>query len=157
MFGKLSSEEIEALLQQQSVGRIGCQADDRIYVVPISYAYDDSYIYGHALEGMKIFAMRRHPQVCFEVDNLKNLANWQSVICWGEYEELIDDKDRHDALKKLESRVLPLLSSETMHLSPQWPFPASDAGAVKGIFFRIKLKEKTGRFEKSPEGKFFAT
>ena len=101
MFGKLNTEDVEALLHQQMVGRIGCQADDRIYVVPISYAYDGTYIYGHALEGMKIFAMRKNPHVCFEVDNLKNLANWQSVISWGVYEELNDDTERYHALKKI--------------------------------------------------------
>ena len=157
MFGKLNTEDVEALLHQQMVGRIGCQGDDRIYVVPISYPYDGTYIYGHALEGMKIFAMRKNPHVCFEVDNLKNLANWQSVISWGVYEELNDDTERYHALKKLEERVLPILSSETMHLSPQWPFPAADAETIKGVFFRIKLTEKTGRFEKSPQDKFFAT
>lgn len=156
MFGKLNAQEIDALLHQQIVGRIGCQAENKIYVVPISYVYDGTCIYGHALEGMKIFAMRKNPHICFEVDNLKNLANWQSVICWGEYEELSNDDDRHDALKKLEARVLPILSSETMHLSPQWPFPAASAETVKGVFFRIRITEKTGRFEKSPQDKIFS-
>ena len=84
----MNAAEIEQLLQQQLVGRIGCHVDGLTYVVPVSYAYEGNYIYCHALEGMKINMMRKNPDVCFEVDNTKNLANWQSVIAWGSFEEL---------------------------------------------------------------------
>ncbi|HRN58380.1 MAG TPA: pyridoxamine 5'-phosphate oxidase family protein, partial [Agriterribacter sp.] len=53
MFGILSADDIEILLQQQLVGRIGCHAKNVTYVVPVSYAYDGAYIYGHTFEGMK--------------------------------------------------------------------------------------------------------
>jgi hypothetical protein len=43
-----------------------------------------------------------------------------------------------------------------MQVSALWPF--SDENDEKlGIFFRIKLTEKTGRFEKSKDEYFFAT
>ena len=83
MFGKLNNEEIEGLIQSQLIGRIGCHADDVTYVVPISYAYDGTYLYGHTYEGMKVDMMRKNPKICFEVDSTRNLANWQSVIGWG--------------------------------------------------------------------------
>ena len=54
MFGRLDPEEIDELLHQQIVGRIGCHSDGVTYIVPISYAYDGKYIYAHTLEGMKI-------------------------------------------------------------------------------------------------------
>ena len=38
MIGKLTSEEIESLLQQQFIGHLGCQDKDTVYVVPVSYA-----------------------------------------------------------------------------------------------------------------------
>jgi hypothetical protein len=61
------------------------------------------------------------------------------------------------ALKKLMDRVLPVISSETVHLSPHWPFPPEEMGSIKGIVFRIKVEKKTGRFEKSTAETFFAT
>src|ERR1700682_700625 len=88
MFGKLNTGEIDKLISRQLVGRIGCHADGITYVVPVSYAYDGTYIYAYAFKGMKIDMMRKNPKVCFQADNTKNLANWQSVICWGEFEEL---------------------------------------------------------------------
>jgi nitroimidazol reductase NimA-like FMN-containing flavoprotein (pyridoxamine 5'-phosphate oxidase superfamily) len=84
-------------------------------------------------------------------------AEWQSVIAWGTYEELPGGVEREDAIRKLESRVLPVLSSKTMHLSPQWPFPAESSQDIKGIIFRISITEKTGRFERGADKFFYAT
>lgn len=157
MFGKLNADQIEELLKSQVIGRIGCHANGVTYVVPVSYAYDGSYVYGHTYEGMKVDMMRKNPMICFETDDTKNLANWQSVVAWGEFEELKDGMERDEAVKKLVGRVLPVISSETMHLSPQWPFPAENAADVTGIVYRIKLTEKTGRYEKSEEQNYFAS
>lgn len=157
MFGKLDPDQVEEFLKNQFIGRIGCHADGITYVVPISYAYDGTYVYAHTFEGMKINLMRKNPKVCFEIDDTKNLANWQSVVAWGEFEELKDGKERDEALQKLNDRVLPVITSETMHVSPLWPFPTEDTAAIKGIAYRIRLTEKTGRFEKSTDQFFFAT
>jgi uncharacterized protein len=157
MFGKLNDNEIEELISQQIVGRIGCHADGITYVVPVSYVYDGGCVYAHTFEGLKMQLMRKNPRLCFQVDNTKNLANWKSVISWGNFEELKGEKERMEAFKKLNVRALPLVSSETMHIGPQWPFSDNKPEDIKGIFFRICLTEKTGRFEKSPDEFFFAT
>lgn len=149
--------EIEQLLSKQLVGRIGCQAEGLLYVVPVSYAYDTNSVYVHTYNGMKIDIMRKNPQVCFQVDDTKNLANWQSVVTWGEFEELNSAELRKLAAEKLQARILPALSSETMHISKDWPFPQADDEPIGGIFFRIKLTKKTGRFEKIIGEEFFAT
>lgn len=156
MFQKMNSAEIEQLLHQQLVGRIGCHANGLTYVVPVSYAYDGTYVLCHAFEGMKMDMMRKNPEVCFEIDNTKNLANWQSVIAWGSFEELPHGTERDGAIKVLRERKLPIISSQTMQLGSQWPFVAED-DSVDGIIFRIYLKEKTGRCEKSADDSFFAS
>lgn len=157
MFGKLSADDIETLLQLQLVGRIGCHARDITYVVPISYVYDGEYIYAHTFEGMKVEMMRKNPKVCFQVDDTKDLSNWQSVVVWGEFEELINEPERTQALQKLTERKLPLISSQTMQLTSQWPFQDEDVSKISGVVFRIRITEKTGRFEKSTEKHFFAS
>lgn len=150
--------EIEKLLTKEVVGRIGCTDGQMVYVVPISYAYDGEYIYCHTHEGLKVDIMRQSPVVCFEVDHLQNMANWQSVVAHGRFEELLDKELRNDALHRLHSRVLPLVSSETTHLSRDWPFAPAESDKIGGVTFRIRLEEKTGRFEKSsaPAVTFFS-
>lgn len=149
--------EMDHLLKHQLVGRIGCSADDIPYVIPVSYVLDGDYVYVHTYPGMKLDIMRKNPKVCFQVDDTRTLANWQSVICRGVFEELKEEADQRYALKKLQERILPVLSSETMHISRDWPFPADENEKIKGIYFRIRLLEKTGRYEKIAGQDFYAT
>jgi nitroimidazol reductase NimA-like FMN-containing flavoprotein (pyridoxamine 5'-phosphate oxidase superfamily) len=147
MMGKLDNNQIEELLLHEIIGRIGCHADGVTYVVPISFAYDGKYVYGHTHEGMKIDIMRKNPKVCFQVDHLTNMANWKSVISMGTFEEITDTETRKDAIQKLINRTLPMLSSETVKLTSEWPFKSGDPDKVDGIIYRIALEEKSGRYE----------
>jgi len=83
MWGDLDKTQIDDFLKSQVVGRLGCTDGDKIYVVPITYAYDNGSIYGHTKDGLKIRIMRSNPTVCFETDWVKDLTNWKSVIAYG--------------------------------------------------------------------------
>lgn len=154
MFGKLNEAECDQLLSRQLVGRIGCHANDHTYVVPVSYAYDGAYVYVHSFEGKKMDMMRKNKNVCFQVEDTRNFASWQSVICQGEFEELRSLEEKRHAQKVLNERILPMLTSETMRITEQWPFPAGDDEKLSGLYIRIRIKEKTGRFEKSDRPAF---
>ena len=149
MFGTLSAAQIEQVLQTQMMGHLACHAQNRTYIVPISYAYDGQYIYVHTYEGLKIQMMRENPQICFQVDERRDMANWKSVVAWGSFEELTGEKERTYALEVLTNRRLPILSSMTTHLGVNWPFSEEDLMEIDGIVFRIALQEKTGRFEQT--------
>ena len=147
MLGTLQQEQIEELLRTQFIGRIGCCTDGEPYITPISYAYDGTHIYCHTDEGKKTTILRKNPKVCFEVDEMKDMANWKSVVVQGTFEELKDRKERNAAMQTLLNRYLPVISSITTHLGEHWPFHPEDTTEIKGIVFRIIIKEKTGRFE----------
>jgi len=153
----MNTIEIEQLLSGQVMGRIGCHYGDSIYIVPISYAYDGRYVYCHTQEGMKVHLMREYAKVCFEVEHMADMANWQTAICWGLFEELTLPEEKNLALQKLRERILPMISSETVQLSADWPFSPSEPGAIEGVTFRILLTEKTGRFEKSKTETLFVS
>lgn len=146
MIGALNAHQIEDLLSKQMIGRIACHNEDIVYLFPISYAYEQDAIYARGFEGMKLDIMRKNPEVCFEADDITDMANWQSVIAWGEYEEL-KNEERENALRILLHRHLPLSSSITTHLGKAWPFSEHDLEEITGIVFRINLTKKTGRFE----------
>ena len=147
MFKNLDKEQIESVIYENITGRLGCHADGKTYVIPVSYAYDGKCIYVRTFEGLKISMMRKNPNVCFQVDSMEDMADWKSVIAWGTFEELISEEERNEGLKILISRILPAISSETMKLSPVWPFPTDDYTKIEGIVFKIHLTEKTGRCE----------
>ncbi len=147
MFGVLDKGKIEKVINENVIGRLGCYGDGKMYLLPISYAYDGEYIYAHSLEGLKISIMRKNPTVCFQVDTMKDMADWESVLLWGTFEELTIEEDKKAAVQSLMNRQLPLVSSETVKLSPEWPFHTGDYSTISGIIFRINITEKTGRYE----------
>jgi uncharacterized protein len=150
MLGELSKEEIEGVLNSNVIGRIGCVGDDRVYVVPITYVYDNGYVIGHTTEGMKIEFLRQNPECCFEVDEMKSISNWQSVIAWGTFEEL-EGEAADKAMEKLVSKLLPLVPSETSHVGRMGPTSSrrtSTLATNSPIVYRILLKDKSGRYER---------
>jgi nitroimidazol reductase NimA-like FMN-containing flavoprotein (pyridoxamine 5'-phosphate oxidase superfamily) len=147
MIGTLAPGQIEQLLHEQVIGRIGCHASGRTYVVPTTYAYIDGAIICHTGDGLKVRMMRENPEVCFEIEDLRHLPKWSSVIAFGRYEELAGE-EAYRAWEQLTARL---------GASPPAPaaMPYEGAGATEAVtrearphvVFRIKLADKTGRYE----------
>jgi nitroimidazol reductase NimA-like FMN-containing flavoprotein (pyridoxamine 5'-phosphate oxidase superfamily) len=148
MLGELNPNEIESLLRNQMIGRIGCSDGNTIFVVPITYAYDGTFIYCHSKVGLKIKMMRNNPSVCFEVDQLSTMKDWKSVIAWGTYEELQDDEARQVGVQIFSERMKPFVASETLGPTMRQPEPHPPDIGPKPVFFRIRVTKKTGRFER---------
>ena len=125
---ELSRAQVDELLHEQVVARIGCQADGEIYVVPIIYAYDGEAFYVASVEGRKVAMMRANPRVCFEVDRYEP-GSWRSAIAYGRYEEL-----RGDDVE----RALDLLAA-------RFDRPRQRSAGPGTVVFRIVLDEVTGR------------
>jgi hypothetical protein len=152
MLGELNPEEVEDLLRSELTGRIGCHADGRTYVVPITFAYRSDSIYCHSADGMKLKMMRKNPVVCFEVDRIEDIGNWKSVIATGLFEEL-SGREAIAAMDALISRFAALARAEATH--PSYVFRGFDAEPARTdgreiVLFRIHLTEKSGRFERTP-------
>ncbi len=149
MLGTLSEDQINQVLISEAVGRIGCYSEGQIYVVPISYVYDGKCIYGHSTEGLKLRMMRANPTVCFEVDHINTMANWQSVIAWGTFEELTGDAAQQ-GMQLLLDRFQSLAKSE-VGPAPSFPQGTSshriDIAGRAAVIYCIRLTKKTGRFE----------
>ena len=151
MIGEMTTEQMERLLHAEMIGRVGCYARGKVYVVPVTYAYSNGCIYAHSSEGSKIQMMRENPEVCFEVEHVDNMSNWQSVITHGTFEELIGEEASR-AMELLMERFLPFLgsTSETMpaqHQYRQAPGNAGRSGNHQAVVYRICVRERTGRFE----------
>jgi hypothetical protein len=148
MLGELSENQVDNLLKSQAIGRIGCHSGGITYVVPINYFYDGNFVYGHSAKGRKIEMMRKNPEICFQVDTIQNLNNWQSVIAWGKFEEITDIYEKEQVMQKLINKIVPL-TSETGHPSHGITDNDYDIGStVDLILYKIALNMKTGRFEK---------
>ncbi len=138
----LPEEECRALLKENVFGHLGCHSGKEVYVLPISYVYEDGYIYGHSRAGKKVAMMRKKPQVCLQVEDVQDHFHWKSVIAWGKYEELKGD-EAAAAMRRLMNEFSrrddgPRMSSLVTNLA---------AELDHAIVYRIKLSRITGRGE----------
>ena len=134
MIGTLTPDEIDQLLRRQTVGRLAVTLNDRPYVVPIAYAYDGASVYAYSGPGRKVDVMREQPVVCFEVDEMRGPGEWRSVVAEGRFEEITGDPARREALT-----LLGIANGSLARVLE----PASRA-----VIFRIRLTERSGRFER---------
>jgi uncharacterized protein len=150
MLGELNEQQINNVLSSQVIGRLGCCDKGTPYIVPVTYTFDGNYIYGQMGPGKKLNILRAHPKVCFEVDSMLNMANWQSVILQGQFEEL-KGKTATTARSLLFNRIYPLTTSRTLHAHEHElgeTMTLSDDTRIKPIMYRIRIVSKTGRFER---------
>jgi nitroimidazol reductase NimA-like FMN-containing flavoprotein (pyridoxamine 5'-phosphate oxidase superfamily) len=111
------------------------------HVVPIAFVYDGQHIYGHTGDGLKLRMLRANPDVCFEVDHVEGLTNWQSVIAWGRFEELHDaEADR--AVRLLAERIRPLVADNKPSLANARRAAIEEQ---RPVVYRISLTERSGR------------
>ena len=137
------------MLADSTLGRIGCSDGKTTYIVPISYVYDGKYIIAHSVEGLKLRIMRKNPQVCFEVEEIKSHTNWRTIIAWGKFEEITDEIERYKGMKIFVDRMMKLKISTTAkppEISEARVRPSREN--VRPVIYRIRLEEKTGKFER---------
>ena len=149
MLGILNETEIAEVLQNNILGRIGCNDGEKTYVVPISFVFMGDHILCHSYEGMKIDMMRANPEVCFEVDEIRDYSNWKCVIAWGIYEELVKDEDIKEVRQYFSNEMLDLKVSETAMPpeSAQGRWHDQAPGHKTSIYYRIRFYTVSGRFE----------
>lgn len=148
MLGTLDNIQIRNLLSSQIIGRLAYTDGTQPYIVPVTYTYDGDYIYGQSNEGVKLQILRRNPHVCFEVDCMTDMRNWQSVVIKGRF-EILEHELAIKARESLFRRVLPLMTSSTVHTYGHAETGTiDDSTRIKQVMYRIVIAEMSGRFEK---------
>jgi len=109
--------EVEKVLVEAEVGRLGTSADGRPYVVPLSFAYHDGKIVIHGAKiGKKMENIARNPRVCFEVDTSEIIPSdnpcgftykYRSVIADGTARVIEDPAEKAASLRLLVEKYAP--------------------------------------------------
>lgn len=149
MNGALDAEEIEELLLGEVLGRVGFVAEGRPYIAPVAYVYDTkcSFVYVHSTTGFKVRAMRANPGVCFEVERVRDMGNWRSVVAQARFEELPPDREEL-AMAVLVARLGPA-DPDPKYLADRRGAMQTKHGVRQSILYRLHLFEKVGRFERT--------
>lgn len=88
----LSESECHQLLKVSNFGHLGFELKGKITVLPINFLFSNGFVYSHSLEGSKLEAMRKHPEVCLQTETADSLIHWKSVLLWGHFEECRGDE-----------------------------------------------------------------
>lgn len=145
---RLTGEEIEKLLTEETVGRIATiNPDGSPYVVPVHFVYSGGKIYIHGLiKGQKIANISSNPNVCFEIDRMQGLimsdkpcdvnTAYQSVVVAGYARLVQDEKDKETFLNLIVNKYAPGLAGREM--------PSKMLNATSVI--EIEVRECTGKY-----------
>lgn len=136
---EMGLKEIYDLLHKVEYGHLGCTIDGQPYVVPIHYYFEDSDLYLFTTIGMKTQYMDANSAVCLQVEEIRDLAHWRSVIVMGKAERLTvqDDIDRiTEAIKTHNPTFSPALNRTWVD---SWGRSSSIA------IYRIQVGELSGR------------
>lgn len=149
MIGWLTNEQVEEILKNNLFGHIGCNDGYNTYIYPINYVYDGKYIICHSQHGAKTNIMRQNKRVCFQVDEVKDIMNWKSVMVLGEYYEVEDERERYDAMKSFLDKMLHMKINKPGFQSgiTEEKAKAHAHTTSKPVIFRISIEERSGRYE----------
>ncbi len=148
MTGELNETQTKNLLSSQVMGRLACSDRSQPYIVPITFTYDGIDIYGQTHEDEKLKIFRKNPNVCFEVDLITDISSWQSVLVYGEFEEIASSLE-NKARAILYKRVFSLRTTSVIHkYGHELTAKVEENNLVKPVFFRIKINKLMGHFQK---------
>jgi nitroimidazol reductase NimA-like FMN-containing flavoprotein (pyridoxamine 5'-phosphate oxidase superfamily) len=136
VLSRLDEADARSLLARIHVGRIAYSLHDRVDIEPVHYAYEGEWVFGRTSMGTKLATLAHHPWCAFEVDEVRALFDWSSVVVKGSFHLLDPEGGATDAYR----RALSLLSA----LVPD-TFSADDPAPQRTILFGIYIHEITGR------------
>lgn len=148
MLGTLTDMQMNNLLASQVRGRIACTNGKRSFILPFTYIFDGNYLYGELYDKRKMEVLRKNPAVCFEIDLMQGLANWQEVIVEGKIEELKGEEEKK-AKDFLSEHIYPFaFSTNTFKGKTKTITGIVNNRASKPILCRIKIEKKSGCYER---------
>lgn len=136
--------ELDSIIKQSQVCRLGlCDADEP-YVVPICFGYDGQILYFHcANEGRKLDVLKKNPNVCFEFDVVGELIKakkacafgmtYKSIIGFGQIEFIDDLAEKKNALSMIMSQ----------YVEEDFLFP--DKVVEHMCVFKVEIQSMTGK------------
>jgi nitroimidazol reductase NimA-like FMN-containing flavoprotein (pyridoxamine 5'-phosphate oxidase superfamily) len=133
---ELTAVESRALLGRRVVGRIAFALNDRVEIQPIHYVFEDKWLYGRTSHGTKFATLARDSWCAFEVDEVRDLFDWDSVVVKGQLELLDPQLGSPDAYARGLELMRSLISDA---------LTVSDPAPHRSILFRVHVKEMTGR------------
>jgi uncharacterized protein len=143
--------EIEAILREAQVCRLGLADGDGPYIVPMCFGYEDGVIYLHsAHEGQKITMIRANPRCCFEVDQCNGIVKGKNACSWGMRYRSVIGLGRATILTDPAEKKHGLNCIMRQYQGGTHEFSDDDVRSVAVI--RVDIESMTGKMSKNLSG-----
>ena len=140
----IQESEIEAIILNANICRLGLSDGEQPYIVPLCFGYKNKCLYFHgAQEGKKLDIIRRNNRVCFEIDvdaaiiKANDACKWgmkyQSVIGFGEAFILNGFDEKHNAIGIIMERYSDQI------------FQFSENAIQKTAVIKVEIENLTGK------------
>jgi hypothetical protein len=139
-FKELSRSEVDKLLREERIVRVGFEANGQRYLVPLGFVFHRGALYAMTTHGRKTRMAATNPDVSFQIDTSARTGpfSWHSVSGEGTF-EIVTDPSEIDA-------VSPLLTSRFPDM-PDWMQAEYAAKQERGevVIVRLRPSQMTGR------------
>lgn len=140
--------EIESIIKDAKVCRLGLSLNDIPYVFPMSFGYADKTFYFHcASSGKKLDIINQNNNACIEIEDdveimqSDDACNWsvkyKSIIGFGKIERIESLSEKQKAMKILMAQY----SDDSFNIPP--------TAVEKTTMFKLIIDSITGKFSKS--------
>lgn len=137
---ELSLERCGQVLEDGWVGHLGVISEGEPYVAPISYVVVDGRVYFKTGHGRRADAIQSSLRVCLETSHVdQSTGYWESVVVWGNADEITEDVEAQTAISALISKYRPVMGS------PLSPGPTDVGLGEADIVIRLPIETITGR------------
>ena len=135
-FSALDDGQARALLARHNIGRLAYSLHDRVDIEPVHYVYDGDWLFGRTSVGTKLATLLHRPWCAFEVDEVRAMFDWSSVVVKGSFHLLDPESGSTDTYGRA-LEMVSLLLPET--------FTPRDPAPHRSILFGIYIQEIQGR------------
>lgn len=148
MIYNLEESECNKLLNSKYIGRLAYISGKTPYVVPVTYFHDaeENCIISYSAKGHKIDAMKQHEDVAFQIDDIKSIQKWRSVLVHGCFEELEGSTAKKYVHKFAEGVQTAIARTNSAKPKFIQDFTSRLQKGTIPIVYRIRISEITGKY-----------
>ncbi len=136
--------EIESIIRNSLVCRLGMADNGTPYIVPLCFGYKDNCLYFHsAREGRKIEMLKRNNAVCFEFDGNLEVEAGKAACDWGMQYRSVIGYGRASFVEDPEEQRMAL--DAIMAQYADGAFEYSEKALGKVLVIKVEIESMTGK------------
>ena len=135
---------IESIILRSSVCRLAFSEEDRPYIVPLCFGYEDDTLYFHsAREGRKLDILRKNNKVCFEFDIDNEIVEADDACRWTMNFQSVIGLGRGSIIDDIEAKrkAFNIIMQQYSRNSYEYP----DKTVKKIVIIKVEIEHMTGK------------